>query len=409
MTGPAENVLLTRLGALPAAQPLLARLDETDGVYLVGGAVRDLLLGGEPLDLDLVIDGDPEPVAGLLGTPAKIHDRFETRTVMLDGYSYDLARARRETYSRPGALPTVSPAGIAEDLLRRDFTANALALGLSGTARGRLLEAPHGREDVEARRLRVLHDESFIDDPTRLLRLARYAARLGFTIEAHTRALAQAAVAARAPDLVSGPRIGAELRLLAEQGDPVEGFRVLAELGVDAALAPRFGIANDDRAALARRALDVLSDDGEPADLVLAVAALEVPPKELKGLLARFAVPAVRRDRIVSASARAGRLAQQLGAATAPSQIAAAVGAGSPELVALAGAIGAERPARRWLDQLRHVRLEIDGDDLLEAGVQPGPAVGAGLAAARAAKLDGRVAGRDAELATAIEAAQGQG
>ena len=409
MTGPAENVLLTRLGALPAAQPLLARLDETDGVYLVGGAVRDLLLGGEPLDLDLVIDGDPEPVAGLLGTPAKIHDRFETRTVMLDGYSYDLARARRETYSRPGALPTVSPAGIAEDLLRRDFTANALALGLSGTARGRLLEAPHGREDVEARRLRVLHDESFIDDPTRLLRLARYAARLGFTIEAHTRALAQAAVAARAPDLVSGPRIGAELRLLAEQGDPVEGFRVLAELGVDAALAPRFGIANDDRAALARRALDVLSDDGEPADLVLAVAALEVPPKELKGLLARFAFPAVRRDRIVSASARAGRLAQQLGAATAPSQIAAAVGAGSPELVALAGAIGAERPARRWLDQLRHVRLEIDGDDLLEAGVQPGPAVGAGLAAARAAKLDGRVAGRDAELATAMEAAQRQG
>ncbi|HEY1569416.1 MAG TPA: hypothetical protein VGF68_20470, partial [Solirubrobacteraceae bacterium] len=391
-----------------AAAPLLARLAGPDDVYLVGGAVRDLLLGMDPLDLDLVIDGDLEAVAALLGTPAKVHDRFETRTLTLDGFSYDLARARRETYAHPGALPTVSPAGIAEDLLRRDFTANALALGLSGTARGRLLQAPHGREDVAARRLRVLHDESFLDDPTRLLRLARYAARLSFTIEERTLELAQAAVAARALDTVSGPRLGAELRLLAGQGDPVRGFLVLSELGIDAALAPRFGIAGEERAALARRALALLPDDGEPADLVLAVAGLDVAPKELKGLLARFAFPAARRDRI-TAAARAVRLAHQLAAATEPSQIAAAIGAGSPELVALAGAMGAEAPARRWLDELRHVRLEIDGDDLLAAGVAPGPAVGAGLAAARAAKLDGRTGGREAELAVALQAARDRG
>jgi tRNA nucleotidyltransferase (CCA-adding enzyme) len=406
MTEPIENLLLTRFSALPAAAPLLARLGDAEGVYLVGGAVRDLLLGAAPLDLDLVIDGDLEAIAALLGPPAKVHDRFETRTVSLDGFSFDLARARRETYAHGGALPTVSPAGIAEDLSRRDFTANALALGLSGSARGQLLQAPHGREDVEARRLRVLHDESFIDDPTRLLRLARYAARLGFAIEDHTRALALAAVAARAPDTVSGPRLGAELRLLAEQGDPVRGFQMLAKLGVDAALAPRFGIAGDDRAALARRALALLPEDGEPADLVLAAATLDVAPKELKGLLARFAFPAARRDRIGAASARAARLEHQLTAAVKPSQIAAAVGTGSPELVALAGALGAEVPARLWLDDLRHVRLEIDGDDLLAAGVSPGPAVGAGLAAARAAKLDGRAAGREAELATALGAAR---
>jgi tRNA nucleotidyltransferase (CCA-adding enzyme) len=409
MTEPIENVLLTRFSALPAAAPLLARLAGPDDVYLVGGAVRDLLLGMDPLDLDLVIDGDLEAVAALVGTPAKVHDRFETRTLTLDGFSYDLARARRETYAHPGALPTVSPAGIAEDLLRRDFTANALALGLSGSARGRLLQAPHGGEDVAARRLRVLHDESFLDDPTRLLRLARYAARLSFTIEDRTLELAQAAVAARAPDTVSGPRVGAELRLLAEQGDPVRGFLVLSELGIDAALAPRFGIDGEERAALARRALALLPDDGEPADLVLAVAALDVAPKELKGLLARFAFPAARRDRITAAAARAVRLAHQLAAATEPSQIAAAIGAGSPELVALAGAMGAEAPARRWLGELRHVRLEIDGDDLLAAGVAPGPAVGAGLAAARAAKLDGRTGGREAELAVALEAARDRG
>jgi tRNA nucleotidyltransferase (CCA-adding enzyme) len=405
MAEPIAPVLLGRFSELPAAHPLLARLGEAEGVYLVGGAVRDLLLGAAPLDLDLVIDGEPEAVAALLGPPDKVHDRFETRTVSLDGFTYDLARSRRETYGYPGALPTVEPAGIEEDLGRRDFTVNALALGLAGASRGRLLEAPHGREDIEARRLRVLHDRSFIDDPTRLLRLARYAGRLAFAVEDGTRALAQAAVAARAPDTVSGPRLGTELRLLAEQGDPLQGFRVLAELGIDEAIAPGLGIRQADRAELARRALALLSSDGAPADLVLAVATLDVPNAALAGLLDRLAFPAARRDRIVAAATRAQELAQRLGAAAEPSQIAAAIGSGPPELVALAGALGAEAPARRWLDDLRHVRLEIDGDDLLAAGLEPGPAVGAGLAAARAAKLDGRADGREAELAAALKGA----
>src|ERR1700749_4211427 len=104
--------LLARFSALPAARPLLERLGGTEGVYLVGGAVRDLILGSQPLDLDLVIDGDLGPVAALLGTPERVHDRFETRTVSLDGFGYDLARARPESYAHPGALPTVEPAGM---------------------------------------------------------------------------------------------------------------------------------------------------------------------------------------------------------------------------------------------------------------------------------------------------------
>ena len=409
MTDAMANVLLGRLSALPAARPLLERLGGAEGVYLVGGAVRDLLLGAQPLDLDLVIDGDLEPVAALLGTPDRVHDRFETRTVSLDGFAYDLARARREAYAHPGALPTVAPAGIAEDLGRRDFTVNAMALGLAGSTRGRLLEAPHGLEDVEARRLRVLHDRSFSDDPTRLLRLARYAGRLDFAVEEHTVALAQAAVAARALDTVSGPRLGTELRLLAAQGHPLRGFRVLAELGIDEAIAPGFGIRGDDRAQLARRALALLPPDGEPADLLLAVATLDVPDAERTALLDRLAFPAGRRDRIAAAAGGAPALAQRLSEAAEPSQIAAAVGAGPSELVALAGALGAEGRARRWLETLRHVRLEIDGDDLLAAGLAPGPALGAGLAAARAAKLDGRAEGRDAELAEALRAAREHG
>ena len=213
-------------------------------------------------------------------------------------------------------------------------------------------------------------------------------------------------MAARATGTVSGPRLGTELRLLASEPDPVGGFRALGDAGIDAAIAPGFGIDSDERADLARRALHLIGDDGDRADLVLAVASLDVPGAELPELLDRLAFPAARRDRIVAAATRAGPLARSLATARRPSEIADAVRAGPAELVALAGAMGADAPARRWLDDLRHVRLEIDGDDLLAAGLTPGPAVGAGLAAARAAKLDGRARGRAAELAEALRVAR---
>ena len=401
----AADDLLDRFAKLPAAGPLLDRLGTSDGVYLVGGAVRDLLLGTEPLDLDLVVDGELEPVTARLGTPARSHDRFETATVVLDGFSYDLARARRERYARPGALPTVAPASVGEDLERRDFTVNALALGLGGADRGRLLAVPDGREDLARGRLRVLHDASFVDDPTRLLRLARYSHRLGFAIDEQTSDLAAAAVADGAPASVSGARIGTELRLLAAEPDPVGAFQALAALGVDQTIAAGFGIRDPDRAGLARRALALLPADGRAADLVIAVAALDIPPDTFARQLDEWEFTAPGRERIVAATTRARALARSLHEARRPSAIAAAAGSGPVELVALAGALGPAEPARRWLGELRHVTLDIDGNDLLDAGMARGPAIGAGLAAALAAKLDGRAAGPDDELAEALRAA----
>src|SRR5581483_5694207 len=156
---------LARIRALPAVQPLLARLDDGGPpVHLVGGAVRDVLLGGTPFDLDLVVEGDTDALARSLGGRLTGHDRFGTATVILDGHTYDIARSRRETYARPGALPDVVPAPLADDLLRRDFTINAIALALTEEHAGELNAAPHALEDLEAGRLRVLHDRSFIDD-----------------------------------------------------------------------------------------------------------------------------------------------------------------------------------------------------------------------------------------------------
>jgi tRNA nucleotidyltransferase (CCA-adding enzyme) len=396
---------LARIRALPAARPLMDRLrDDGPPVHLVGGAVRDILLGGSPLDLDLVVEGDPAAFAASLGGRLKVHDRFGTSTVVLDGHTYDIARSRRETYARPGALPDVEPAPVAEDLLRRDFTVNAMALGLTGEAAGELNAAPHALEDLEARRLRVLQDRSFIDDPTRMFRLARYGARLGFDVEPHTRGLASAAVKAGAVSTVSGSRLGAEVRLLAREPDPVRAFSMLHDLELDRALHPGFGLSDE---GLAGRALALLPADARRDRLLVALAAREVPSGELPGLLDRLAFEAEDRDAIVASATRAEELARALGAAQAPSAIAAAVGGGPPELVALAGALGPDRPAREWLERLRHVRLAIDGRDLLAAGVPEGPAIGRGLRAALAAKLDGWAGDRDQELAEALNAATG--
>jgi tRNA nucleotidyltransferase (CCA-adding enzyme) len=394
-----------RIKALPAARPLLARLpDRGPPVYLVGGAVRDVLLGGSPTDLDLVIDGDAAAFAASLGGTLKVHDRFGTSTVILDGHTYDIARSRRETYARPGALPDVEPAALVEDLLRRDFTVNAIAMALAGEVAGELTAAPQALEDLEGRRLRVMHDRSFIDDPTRMFRLARYAARLGFAIEAHTRDLASAAIHTGALRTVSGPRVGAEVRLLAREDDSVKGLLALRDLELDHAIHPGFEL-TDER--LARRALALLPADARPDRLVLALAARGVPGAELAALLDSLAFEAEDRDGIVATATRGEELARALEAAQAPSAIAAAAAGAPLELVALAGALGPEGQAREWLERLRHIRLSIDGRDLIAAGVPEGPAIGRGLRAALAAKLDGGAADRDRELTEALNAANG--
>jgi tRNA nucleotidyltransferase (CCA-adding enzyme) len=371
-------------------------------VALVGGAVRDLLLGGEPIDLDLAVEGPLEPVIERLGGTLRDHDRFGTATLAYGGGQLDLARARRETYRHPGALPHVEPADLLTDLARRDFTVNAIALVLTGVDRDRLLSVPGARGDLETRRLRVLHDESFRDDPTRLLRLARYAGRLGFEVEPGTAALAAAAVADDALRTVSGTRIGNELRLLAREADPLAAFSALRRLGLDESIAPGFGVRDPERA---RRGLELLPPEARRDRLVLACALEGVQENRRAGLLDTLAFRAGDRAAILAA-ARAGSLSARLAGATRPSEIARAIDGAGPEAVALAGAQGAEAPARAWLEQLRHVRLQIDGGDLLAHGVKPGAAVGNGLRAALAAALDGEAPGRDEQLAVALRAAR---
>lgn len=353
--------------------------------YLVGGAVRDLLLGRPPRELDVAVEGDPEPLIAALGGDAERHERFGTAVVRGDGWCVDVARCRREMYAHPGALPEVSPADVRTDLQRRDATINAIAVAL---ADGAVVAAPHAEEDLADGLLRVLRDASFVDDPTRLWRLARYRARLGFELESHTAALAAQAVTGGALTTISGVRAGNELRLALREDDPPAALRSAAELG----LAPWLDV--DIGRIAAARAL--APSDARP-DLVTLAAALG--PGTDGAHLQDLGFPGADRDVVVRAlEVRRGRHRPAGGRA---SDIAAAF-RGLP-VEAVAQAHEDREAARRWLDELRHVRLEVDGDDLLAAGVPRGPEVGARLRATLDAVLNGEVAPeRSAQLAAAL-------
>jgi tRNA nucleotidyltransferase (CCA-adding enzyme) len=358
--------------ALEDAYPELAPVAAvaTAPVYLVGGAVRDLLLGRGRADIDLVVVGDAAELAAGVGAEWTQHERFGTAKAVLDGHRIDIAAARVETYPEPGALPEVDPApDIEADLSRRDFTINAMAVPLG---EGSDLIDPHGgRADLEAGRLRVLHAGSFRDDPTRALRAARYAARFGFAPEPETAALLLEADL----EAISADRRDADLRRIAAEPEAARALELLEGWGL---VAPRAG-----GIELARRVEGLLAG----------------PPWE--GF-------AQREDAILAAAlgplGAAGRLAELTPGR--PSEAMEAVAGCDPVELVLARAMGAE-----WLDRYllewRDVRLEIDGADLIAAGIPEGPAVGRGLKAALRRKLDDRIAGREPELEAALEAARG--
>ncbi len=363
--------LPARLSELPGVGALLGAGRED--VYLVGGAVRDLLLGAGRVDVDLAVEADPGPLAAELGDVVRAHERFGTVTARIGRDEVDIARTRTETYAYPGALPDVSWSGLADDLRRRDFSVNAMAIALDGAPR--LVDLHRGLADLKDGRIRVLHERSFADDPTRAIRAARYATRLGFRLEAETDELV------RRTDLgsVSADRVEAELRRVARELDPIAGLRMLRSWGLIVA----------EVEALQRvwplLAMEPWSALGDRGATIMEAAGVEAGSYR-------------------AGSAAAG--AREIAAASSslPSELTAAAWGRRPSELVLARALGAE-----WLDRYlgdwRHVRLEIDGTDLLEAGIPQGPAIGRGLVAALRAKLDGEATDREAELAAARSAA----
>lgn len=464
--------VVERLRELPGGAALLAAAREhADEVELVGGAVRDILLGGVPRELDVVVAGDVRAFAAQLarrlgltadaadaggqagvggGGPGidggggqgidggdgpdsgggdgevdareriegvTYHERFQTARVRWEEGEIDIAMRRSETYRSPGALPEVAQGSAQQDLQRRDFTINAIAVELAGEQPGRLRSVEGALGDLATGVLRVLHDASFREDPTRILRLVRYRSRLGFEVEPHTAELLASALAGGALQTLSGQRLGAELRLAFAEEDLIEPLAELERLGVLRAW--QEGVSFDRPVASA--ALEMLPEEGSPR-LTLASSLLLELSRRLEqedteplmlGFLHDLQLPSGGRDDAFWTAINAVFIADNAAGVETVSELTELMHGANVEALALAVAICDQEEGpdsygkgvvKDWLERQRHLELQLTGDDLLAAGVPEGREVGERLEEAYIQLLEGRIEpGRENELQVALD------
>jgi len=409
----AELTAMLDHGLAPEARravTVVATLGERRGlpVYLVGGPVRDLLLERATADVDLMIEGELEDlarsIASELGGKPRYYPDFLTAAIDLpNGLEVDLASARVERYAAPGVLPAVRAGSLAEDLARRDFAANALALRVGAEGALGLIDHHDGRRDIDRRRLRVLHQRSFEDDPTRILRGVRFETRLGFRFDSATESLARAAIGSGLLECVSGARLRREWTLLlAEPGAPASLAR-LADLGGLLALDPALEMTDATRSLLEQvaaafewaRGGDRGAETAEPWRLFLLALAWSHPGLDAERLAARLDLGAVDRVRLSGCRERLAAARRGLSDPDLPPHgVSSALRGLAVEELLVLRALGGAGAGRVEDELVRYRRLElrIDGADLLERGHLAGPAIGRALEATRDARLDGRIA-----------------
>jgi tRNA nucleotidyltransferase (CCA-adding enzyme) len=407
--------LADELHALGQLQPIVEAVatlgDRAEGVYIVGGTLRDILLGERNFDIDIAVEGDAiafaRSLATALGGRFTPHDKFGTAIVSYgDGERLDVVTTRTEFYDAPGALPTVERAALNEDLRRRDFTINAMAASLKPADFGRLVDPYDGRSDLSARVLSVLHNLSFIDDPTRIFRGIRYEARYGFRFDEHTTRLARGCIEMGLVGDLSSVRLRDELVQLLEDPGAQSGIERLGELGVDRAIHPH--LRGDPEAASlferARTLREELHVDVPVWRLGIAVLSRHMTSDEAFDWLDRLKVRRRDVDRIVGAITVAPRIAERLrGEELDPAQVVALADPFAPDAPLLALAREEHHALRDYFVRLRSVELEIGGADLVSMGLPESPRIGEVLAELRRRKLNGELEGRESELAAARE------
>ncbi|MCH8815115.1 MAG: CCA tRNA nucleotidyltransferase [Chloroflexi bacterium] len=403
MSPPGANLLANLFDLLPPAGRSLvdqvATLASESGLtaYVVGGPVRDLLLGRDLLDVDIVVEGDAltlaASLADLRSVKAVRHPQFGTATVRADRFALDLVTARSESYERPGALPSVSPGTIDRDLRRRDFSVNAMAVALHGPRRGELLDPTGGEADLRAGVIRALHEGSFRDDATRILRAARYEARFGFQIGSDTGAWIRRDRTYL--DAISGARIHHEFVRTFEEAEPERCLLRLSNLGALKAIHSALTF-DSDRA----RSLGVarLLHQRGARSAYWPLLAWSVRPREVETLASRVAlrrsqtesiraVPKVRaiESHLTKRLMRNSRIVEVVSPYPAATLLTLAAMTESSEV---------RDKIVRYLRRLRRLWPVLNGDDLLAMGASEGPLIGQVLKRIRVAKLDGEVSSR---------------
>jgi tRNA nucleotidyltransferase (CCA-adding enzyme) len=373
-------------------------------LYLVGGVVRDLLLGYPSLDIDLVVEGDAIALAQqateIGSTKATLHPRFGTAKLSLGDFVIDLASARKETYDKPGALPTVTPGTVRDDIFRRDFSINAMAISLAPGSYGQLIDPYRGREDLEQRLIRILHARSFTDDATRILRAIRYEQRLGFELEQQTAQLLERDIVML--DTISGDRIRHELESILKERYPENVLNRLRRLGVlkrlDLPLDSDEWIA--DRLGRARR----LNGPSHMVPLYFCLLAYPLSRQENDQFLRRVNMPRKLVQALRDTVDLKAHLHRRL---DRPSMKRSEVYylltdydplAIEANAIALASESSATyRHLTLFLDELRCIKPQLSGDDLVKLGIGPGPEVGEMLGKLLEARLDGKTNTREEE------------
>ncbi len=383
----------------------LGEIAEQGTLFIVGGAVRDILLGRDPVEVDLVVQGSAEELSQRAVQFRLAHrttaSQFMTVKLTIGTRDMDIATARSETYASPGALPDVAPSDIETDLGRRDFAANAIAVSIGSMDFGRVIDPHRGVNDVRAGVLRALHARSFRDDATRMIRAARYASRLQFKLHAETEAWIKGD--ASHIGTVGPDRLRNEFNRLWREKKPVEGLYMLQSWGVLDHLPTAsnwvnglYSFSMSDREEAAR------PDDADDADVHWALIATTVGT-DYETLIDTFHLAGSSRRAVddirfwKTSGSAAFREASEIGRPSHFADVLSQFDPAALEALYLTGDATEARAIASYLGTWRHVQPELNGNDLLEIGLRQGPLVGKFLDQLRKARLDNLVLNRDGE------------
>jgi len=386
-------------------------------VFLVGGIVRDLLLRRDNADFDLVVEGDGIAFGLELAkrTNSKIntHKKFGTATLRLDGQrKVDIATTRMEYYPRPGALPLIEAGSIKQDLARRDFTINALAVRINGRERGRLIDFFGGQKDIKDGVIRVLHGLSFVEDPTRAFRAARFEQRFGFAIGKQTRNFIDTAVSMNLFENLSGHRLFAELRLILGEERPLPVLKRLEELRLLGFLHRQLRVTPETEQLLGEltrvlswHRLQFHEERVQAWWLTFLALADQLPEHHVPELAQRLELPRWMRTQLLDSYLTARKILIQSThlQRIRDEDIYIVLHGLDVDVILFAMARSGREDVKRklayYLTHLRHVQPEITGHDLIGMGYEPGPLFGEIKTELLKARLAGRVNSRQEELA----------
>ncbi len=376
--------------------------DRNEKAYLVGGMVRDLLLDNDNYDIDITIEGDAVALAremmGSTSDSITVHKQFNTAKIKWQGWNIDFVTARSEKYAKPGALPEITPGSLEEDLRRRDFTINAMAVGLTGDSYGLLYDPCNGQRDLVDRKIRVLHDRSFIDDSTRIWRGLRYEQRLGFHLEPHTLEFLKRDIPML--DTVSGERIYYEIDCIFKERYPEKVLERAHQLGVLKKFNPsiKFDMWMNERFSQARE----MSFPHSPSPIIywlLVTYDLSLETKE--GIIARLHLPKQIAQAMRDCSSIKDRLKLLATPGISNSEIYHLLYGYSLQAILaniIAGQVEESRPALAlYMEKLHSVKPLLSGSDLIKMGIIQGPLLKDMLNALLDARLDGKALTREDE------------